>query len=291
MSIAAIPVLALAVTASSQASITGHSSGRAHGNAAARAVARTAIAHDFTAPGGSVAAGARVLHRDGPDAAVASSTWSGYAADNTAGDVYTAVTGNWIQPAVNCNPNETEIALFMVGLDGYTSSPVEETGTVAECWKGAASYYTWWQMYPNAPTIVGNKVKPGDNITATVTFAGGNFNLTVNDATTAGNNINTNQVCTAAGGCPRTSAEWIAESALGGRGYYPLPNFAVWNLNAGTATSSKRANQPIAAFPNDQLTLTANNPPEQAAGTYPLATTGLLNAGGNSFTTTWASSY
>jgi len=293
VSFAAVPVLALAVTVSSQASATGHSPAATHVSAAALAAARAAIERDFTADTGPAAAGSRLQHRDGPAAVVASAFWAGYVAKNTGGDVYTQVTGNWIQPAIKCNPNETELAVFWVGLDGYTSTPVEQTGSLAECFKGAISYYTWWQMFPDAPTIVGATVKAGDNITATVTFAGGNFNLTVNDATTAGNNINTNQACPAgvAGGCPRSSAEWVAEAPSGGRGYYPLPNFTAWTLNAGTATSNLRVNQPIGAFPNDQLTLTAVNPPGQAAGTYPLAPTGALNAGGNSFITTWTGSY
>src|SRR5215467_11203890 len=54
-----------------------------------------------------------------------STNWSGYAA--TTG-TYTSVSASWIQPAGNC-PSwfGSQYAAFWVGLDGFSSSTVEQT--------------------------------------------------------------------------------------------------------------------------------------------------------------------
>ena len=50
----------------------------------------------------------------------------------------------------------TSLAAFWVGIDGYSSSSVEQDGTLVECYRGTAYYYTWWEMYPtNAIQVVG----------------------------------------------------------------------------------------------------------------------------------------
>ena len=54
-----------------------------------------------------------------------STNWSGYAA--TTG-TYTSVSASWTQPAGTCSRGD-QYAAFWVGLDGYTSSSVEQTGS------------------------------------------------------------------------------------------------------------------------------------------------------------------
>lgn len=293
VSLALVSVLTLGITASSHASTARPGLPRQALGARAAAAARAGLERVLSAETGPVGRQSSSVHRVGPYVAANNSTWSGYVADNTRGDTYTQVTGTWDQPAIKCAGKETQIALFFVGLDGWVApaNTVEQTGTMAECFNNNMFYYTWWQTYPGALTIVGRTVRPLDTIVATVSFNAGNFTMTVNDATTAGNNINTVQPCPVMGACARQSAEWIAEAPSGGRGFYPLVNFVAWNLTAGTATSNLRANQPISMFPTNQLTLIAANPWGQAAGNYPLATPGALNPAGDSFTGTWNNSY
>ena len=81
----------------------------------------------------------------------------------------TSVVGSWTEPGVTCTSDEDQEAVFWVGVDGWTNDTVEQAGTVAQCFEGAAYYYTWWEMYPtNDITVVGSTVAPGDQIAASV---------------------------------------------------------------------------------------------------------------------------
>ena len=96
---------------------------------------------------------------------VQSGNWSGYA---DTGATFSTATGHWTEPSVSCG-SQTSLAAFWVGIDGYSSSSVEQDGTLAECYRGSAYYYTWWEMYPsNAIQVVGSTLRPGDGITASV---------------------------------------------------------------------------------------------------------------------------
>ena len=132
--------------------------------------------------------------------------WSGYAAVNS---TFTDVKGSWIQPAATCNGKST-YSSFWIGLDGDKSSTVEQLGTEADCAKGKAVYYAWWEMFPNVShTIGGFAVTPGVRYTAEVRYAGGpNFTLTLtgggSSPFTATESLGLEPVL--------SSAEWIAEA-------------------------------------------------------------------------------
>jgi peptidase A4-like protein len=210
--------------------------------------------------------------------------WSGYVDDNTSGKTYNKVTGNWTEPVITCGQQD-QIAVFWVGLDGYTGSSTEQAGTLAQCFQGTAHYYTWWQMYPakTSPVEVGTTVKPGDKIAALVSVTGTKYTLKVTDSTTTGNSFSTQQTCATAT-CPDSSAEWIAEAPYGTRGDYPLPDFKTWALTAATVTSGTTSGV-ISTFPDDALTML------DGTETYNLAAPGALNKTAKSFTVTWANSY
>ncbi|MGC2035583.1 MAG: G1 family glutamic endopeptidase, partial [Thermoplasmata archaeon] len=72
--------------------------------------------------------------------------WAGYAATGSAGTV-TKASANWIVPTVTCNSSYS-LALFWVGIDGYNTGTVEQTGTWDECYEGSAYYGAWWELYP-----------------------------------------------------------------------------------------------------------------------------------------------
>ena len=42
---------------------------------------------------------------------------------------------------------------FWVGIDGYSSSSVEQLGTDSDCAGNTPDYYAWWEMYPAGTQI------------------------------------------------------------------------------------------------------------------------------------------
>ena len=112
-----------------------------------------------------------------------SSNWSGYAINSTAGSV-SYVAGTWTVPTVSTSTNG--YSAVWVGIDGYSSQSVEQLGTGEDVSGGRASYYAWYEMYPSdSVTINSMTVKPGDSMTASVTYNATNkdFVLSITDTT------------------------------------------------------------------------------------------------------------
>ena len=204
---------------------------------------------------------------------VDSNNWSGY---TDTGSNYSTVTGKWTEPAVSCT-STTSLAAFWVGIDGFTSSSVEQDGTLAECYGGTAYYYTWWEMYPsNAIQVVGGTLRPGDHISASVVRSGTSYTLKVTDSTRSGDSFTTKQGCSS---CANTSAEWIAEAPSGSSGIYPLPNFHSWSETGATVKSGSKSGV-ISTFSDDEITMVDSTGHVEAQP-------GALNGSGNGFTVTW----
>jgi metallo-beta-lactamase class B len=143
-----------------------------------------------------------------PDGSVTSSNWSGYAVTGEVGSV-TAVEGSWVVPTATCDGRPRNSgASFWVGIDGYTSATVEQTGTDSDCSKGSPRYYAWYEFFPDAGiTIKTISVEPGDVMSASVVYNGTEFTATITDE-------RTQETFTASKAVPsakRDSAEWIAE--------------------------------------------------------------------------------
>jgi hypothetical protein len=204
---------------------------------------------------------------------VLSLNWAGYADDNTAGNTYSTVTGNWSEPAVTCPRHGTQLAVFWVGIDGFTSGTVEQDGTLAQCNRGIATYFTWWEMFPtNSIQVVGSSVSPGDSISSSVVRSGSTYTLKVTDSTHPANSFSTAQTCST---CTNSSAEWIAEAPSSGNKILPLPNFGTWTETGATVNSGV-----ITSFPDDELTMVNNSGAVKAQP-------GPLNSSGNGFSVTW----
>ena len=204
---------------------------------------------------------------------VQSTNWSGYADDNTAGNTYSTVNGNWSEPAVTCSRHGTQDAVFWVGIDGFTSGSVEQDGTLAECHHGGAFYFSWWEMFPaNSIQVVGSGVRPGDAISSSVVRSGSSYTLKVTDSTHPANSFSTTQTCST---CANSSAEWIAEAPSSGNSILPLANFGTWTETGATVNSGV-----ITTFPDDELTMVNNSGAVKAQP-------GPLNGSGNGFSVTW----
>jgi hypothetical protein len=205
---------------------------------------------------------------------VQSTNWSGYA---DTGSSYSAVSAKWTEPSASCSSRTTQLAAFWVGIDGYSSSSVEQDGTIIECYLGTAYQYTWWEMYPtNAIQVVGQTAAAGDAITSTVTRSGTSYKLTVTDATHTADSFTTTQTCSS---CANTSAEWIAEAPSGSSGVYPLADFHSWTASSASVTEGTTSGV-ISSFTDDELTMINSSGATKALP-------GALNSSGNGFSVTW----
>jgi hypothetical protein len=198
-----------------------------------------------------------------------SSNWSGYAAESTisnpSNNYVKSVTGSWTVPILTCTAGQATYVATWVGIDGYSDSTVEQTGTEQQCSStGALSYYAWYEMYPN-PMKQLFKVNPGDVMTATVTHkSSSSFLLTIKDATTG-----TSQSVTAkVQGAKLQSAEWIVEAPSSSSGVLPLANFGVAYFTSAQYTTAAGATYAIdAGSSNSYSSITMNDPANGAAAT------------------------
>jgi hypothetical protein len=164
-----------------------------------------------------------------------------------------------------------------VGIDGYSSSSVEQDGTLIECYQRHAYQYTWWEMYPaNAIQVVGSTLAAGDSITSSVVRSGTSYTLSVTDSTHSANSFTTTQTCS---NCANTSAEWIAEAPSGSSGVYPLAKFSTWTDANSTVTQGSTSGV-ISSFTDDEITMVDSSGAVKAQP-------GALNSSGNGFNVTW----
>jgi hypothetical protein len=168
---------------------------------------------------------------------VSSTNWSGYA--GTTG-TYTSVSASWTQPTGTCKSGD-QYAAFWVGLDGYSSSTVEQTGSEVDCVGRTAEYYAWYEAYPAASENYSNTVKPGDHFNASVTYSGSNkFSLYIADTTQGWSHTTSVTVR----GAARSSAEVIIEApcCTNSGGILPLADFGTVNITGSTANGAAIGN-------------------------------------------------
>jgi hypothetical protein len=190
-------------------------------------------------PGGPIhVVGATSAHLAGGIRHQAQSTnWSGYAA--TTG-TYTSISASWIQPTGTCSHGD-QYAAFWVGLDGYNSNSVEQTGSEVDCMGGTAEYYAWYEMYPNNSVNYSNTVRAGDHFHASVTYEGNDeFSLFIQDATRGWSHTTVASLADAA----RSSAEIIVEApcCTFSGGILPLTNFGTVNISSSMANGDALGN-------------------------------------------------
>ncbi len=173
-----------------------------------------------------------------------STNWSGYAVTGSNG-AFTSVSASWTEPTATCSSSgrgrsSDSYAAFWVGLDGYSSDSVEQTGTDSDCSGRTAEYYGWYEMYPAYPVDFSNTVKPGDAMNASVTFSGTEtYTLVLHDATQGW----TQTIVKNQSGLDRSSAEVITEAPSSSSGVLPLADFGTVNYSVSAANGTSLGTQ------------------------------------------------
>jgi Peptidase A4 family len=217
-----------------------------------------------------------------------STNWSGYA---VLGSAFTSARASWVVPAAVCTGvSGDEYSAFWVGLDGYSSSTVEQTGTLSDCSGRYPVYYAWYEFYPNPSyEVVSVPVAPGNVMSATVVYKGGAFTIAITNESTGRSFSKTASVPAAA----RSSAEWIVEApcCTFNGGILPLSDFgtayfgADYTSQAGTDDATDSTNSgPIGSFGTasvTQITKTGTSSSPQTS------TCSVLSGDGTSFSCTW----
>lgn len=135
----------------------------------------------LASPTGASAAGFGPLARlTAPQIRAHDSVWGGYVAQ---GSGFTGISGSWTMPQVQCGSGNDLFAPW-VGIDGYGSQTVEQTGVQVDCSSGSPVLSGWYEMYPAAPQYFSDPVSVGDSFTGSVTTDGqGDYTLTLTDDT------------------------------------------------------------------------------------------------------------
>jgi Peptidase A4 family len=226
------------------------------------------------------------FHGAGPSGVVNSENWSGFALP---GSKFTFAKGSWHVPEVDCNKTPNTYSSFWVGIDGYSSSTLEQIGTESDCDGTTPNYYAWYEFLPADPVavvITSVPVSPGDVIGASVIYSGGQFTLGIHDHTTGA----IYSTAMAVPGAKRSSAEFIAEAPSLDGEILPLADFDLANFgqdktgDPGTnyATDSTTKG-PISHFGSrERINMVTGSG-------VPKATPTVLTKDGTSFTVAWKS--
>lgn len=215
---------------------------------------------------------------------VQSENWSGFA---VTGSKFTNAAGSWHVPGVDCAKTPNTYSAFWVGIDGYSDGTVEQTGTASDCVGGTPSYYAWYEFYPAGPVVIASvPVGNGNIISASVSYSGSKFTVTLTNETTGKSFSKTSTVS----GAKRTSAEWIAEApcCTTGGGILPLADFVKANFGydkTGVASTNYATDSsttgPISSFSSrEKITMVSSKSVTEAVPSN-------LTADGTSFFVTW----
>jgi hypothetical protein len=211
--------------------------------------------------------------------------WSGYA---DTGGPFTHVSGSWVEPSVSCAKAKIGFSAFWVGIDGFSSPTVEQTGSEAVCIGAQTAYEAFYELYPAAAVVLDSStypVVPGDTLTASVAAGAGSM-FTISLSSSRG------WTFTTAGSAPsalESSAEWIAEAPslclLTQCSVLPLADFGTVDFTDASATSGGTAG-PISTYPFQSIVMAK----QKKKVTVTRAEPSPLSPDGTSFSDTWAHS-
>ena len=269
------------LTALAVAALTGAAGLTGMTGTAGAAVTGIPASSNVPRPGGPLV---KANGASGSQAPTVSLNWSGYAATSKKG--FTYVHTSFVQPAITCPGIADQWTSDWAGLDGYNTGTVEQDGTFAHCGGSGNTtpkYEAWYEMYP-ANSVNVFAVHAGDIIDASVSYASGNFSLTVSDLST-GKTSTTTATCAS---CARASAEWIIErpelcNNAGTKCFLTeLADFGTSTMSGDEAQLTGGAVKSAAGFTNFPIDMID---PVSGGGFISLDTVGALS--GKSFTATW----
>jgi hypothetical protein len=202
--------------------------------------------------------------------AATSSNWSGYAAHT---GTYKSVSASWTEPTGHCSGSQT-FSSFWVGLDGYSSRTVEQTGSEVDCSGGRPKYFAWFEMFPAFPVNFGNTVRPGDHFSASVTHgSGSSYTLVIKDTTQGWTHTEHKSLS----GAKNSSAEVIAEApcCTSSGGILPLADFGTMHFTKSMVNGSAIGNHSPTKI--TMANLSTGRPKDSVSGL----------SGGENFSVTW----
>jgi hypothetical protein len=196
-----------------------------------------------------------------------SDNWSGYA---VTGSTFTTATASWTQNAITCTSGDGETDMSpWVGIDGFSSSTVEQTGSSGDCDGSSPDYYAWYEMYPANVIIINKTVEPGDQFTGTVTHTTGTkYTLVLKDLTQGWTNSVTKSLK-----ADDSSAEAVMEMAADHLTKFGTDPFTGFTVDG----------QPVGSFSGSPYTIEQM---EIETGSTLCDSTSSLS-GNENFTTTW----
>ena len=208
----------------------------------------------------------------------ASTNWSGYAAyDST----FSHVQGDWTVPTADCSAvkgKQVTIATAFVGIDGFLSSTVEQSGTDTDCIGKTPFYVAWYEFYPDRAIFLDQSdypVDPGDHMHAEVSVSGTTATLTLQNVTQSW--TLTPAPSQSSSSFDFSSAEWVLEAPA-----KKLADFGSIGFTDAEATGDGHTG-PISDFTHDRITMVSRN------GRIVRATPSDLSNGGRAFSVTFNS--
>lgn len=213
-----------------------------------------------------------------------STNWSGYvAANNLANPKKNSVSeiyGTWNVPTLSPTSTHTYSSIW-VGIDGFTSSTVEQLGTEHDWVNGKQVNYAWFEMYPNYSYEISQfPVNPGDSISASVVYQGNNvFVLSILNNTKKVKSVIPTKYTTSKV-AQRVCAEWVVEAPYENT-ILPLAHFSPVTFTNCKATINgvKHTINQTPGIQNTSLNMVGNSGLK--------ALTSTLFSNGQSFNVTW----
>ncbi len=145
------------------------------------------------------------MPHDSLDGPIASTNWSGQV---LTGGTYTGVAGSWVVPSVVPSFSD-EYSATWIGIDGFSSATLVQTGTSQSTSAGNNTYFAWVELLPGAALPIGSApVFPGDLMQAVIQETSANvWTIGIQDITQSWTFSMPFSYTT-----PGTSAEWIEEA-------------------------------------------------------------------------------
>ena len=192
--------------------------------------------------------------------------------------VVTSVSASWKVPAIKASENNTFSGVW-VGIGGYGDETLIQIGTEQEYYVGGGfNYYTWYELLPDYLVPISNiYVRPGDNITASITLVNDNASAWLIEIS----DITQNQHFRRAVfyNSSRLSAEWILERPQVNNASSTLADFENLTFTECKATI-EGVTKTIGNSSYNQLVMADNQD-------NPLVSVSPLNGDGSSFNVTY----